>query len=98
MDLRSVFQLSLRVTAANGNGIQLVGSDSPRKNLLVASLSIEVPLSVPLHDGDREWPFLTAHHESGATGILGVNLHGFLLVSLGGEGEGDFFVRDRIGA
>ena len=63
----------------------------------MARLSVEVPLSVSLHHWDGERPFLTAHHQNGAIGILGVNLDRLLLVTLDGEGNGSFLVRHRIG-
>ena len=98
MDLGSIFQLSLCIAAADGDGIEFIRSDSPRKDLVVACRGIEIPLPVSLHYRDREWPFLLAHNDDGTIGILGLSLHRVLLVSFRSEGIGDFLVLDWIGA
>src|SRR4029453_2500348 len=49
-----ILVLCLVETPANGNRVQLVGTDTPIQNFLTAGFGIEVPLALSLHDWNRK--------------------------------------------
>src|SRR4030095_9727110 len=65
-----IFLLRFVETTANGNRVQFVGTDTPIQNFLTASLGIEVPLALALHDRDGKRKIIVTHRENSVVRIL----------------------------
>ena len=55
-----IFALSLHISAANMNGAQFICSNAPIEDFLFATLRIETPLSILLHQGNGKRPAVGA--------------------------------------
>src|SRR5262249_2918032 len=94
---RGVFSLGFYESSANLDGIELIGTNSAKEDLIASLLCIEMPPAVGSYQGNRHRPVVRANIKRGAAGSLWLRFKLHLLTRLGRKCLDILFVSNRVG-
>ena len=85
MNLGGILLLCLNKPTSDLDGIEFIGPDAAKENLIVSLFGIEVPLVAFLDYRNRKWPIIITNRQDGSQVVLRVHGHGFLFASFRGK-------------
>ena len=91
-----VFLLRFDETLADGDGIQLIGTDAPLQNFLQARLGVERPFILFLDDWNGQRKGILANRKNGLVRGLGIDFNRLLFLGLGDKRQRPFFIHHGI--